>query len=203
MTDDDLRAQLRGADPAASLAPLPSDRRNDLVARAMADAPAQVGRPGARRPGRPWLLAAAAATLAAAAGIAVGLPAPGPDIRVGPSASPVVRAPIVSRITADGSGARSKCETPSVAELRSQDLAVEGTVRAISGTVATVDVIRVWRGPQADVVEITADSGTSEDVPRFEAGATYLIASRDGRMHECGLTGRAGPELLSLYDEAF
>ncbi|MGW4947291.1 hypothetical protein ACWEOZ_37550, partial [Actinoplanes sp. NPDC004185] len=67
MTDDDLRARLRDADPAARLAPLSPDRTARLLEETMSTevaTPPTVARP---RPARRWALAAAGLVLVAAA----------------------------------------------------------------------------------------------------------------------------------------
>ena len=200
MTDDDLRARLRHADPAASLPPAAPAHLRSLVEDTMTTATV------AARP-RYAVPAAAALVLLAAAAAGWLLPRPPQD----PSGSgTVVAAPstpaAVVRLTA--TGARAKCVEPTSGVLAATaDFAFAGTVTGVAGDVVTLRVTRVHRGAAAGTVEVAQQGETSESLMgsgRFEIGEDYLVASSEGTVLICGYSGEAGtPGLTGLYDRAF
>jgi hypothetical protein len=209
VTDDDLRARLRDADPAADLAPLSPDRVTRLLEDSMiAELSTAPPRP---RPARRWALAAAGLVLVAAAVTGTGAvlrssdgPGPGPGSVPGPApVSPaVVR---VARIVIPGDTA-AKCMPPDARMLARVSLAFAGTVERITGGTAVLRVTRLYAGPPTDVVEVAQSDGTSEALigaTVFEPGGQYLVAAADGQALVCGYSGRATPELQALYDAAF
>jgi hypothetical protein len=197
--DDDLRARLRRADPAASLEPASPDQVAHLVEEAMS------------RKTRRWALPVAAAVLALIAGgtaWAVTRPDPSaPDVALMPvpaigtmSAGPVVRL--------TDSGAQAKCREPEPARLaEAADFAFEGTVSRIENDVVTLTVSHVFRGAAAGTVEVAQTDESTEQLlgaQRFRSGGEYLIASADDRVLICGYTGAAdAPGLRELYEAAF
>ncbi|GAA2855054.1 hypothetical protein Acy02nite_73350 [Actinoplanes cyaneus] len=215
MTDDDLRATLRRADPAASLPPLPSARVDHLLEQTMATpfadaSPATDGRAATpSRWRRPALLAAAAAVVLAGAGIGwLTLRTPytdSPSTTAGPgSAGPA--SPSVTRLT--GAGIAAKCVEPTAQVLASRaDLAVAATVRDIAGDTVTLQVTHVYKGTDADLIEVPQAPGASEGLMgsgSFEAGRKYLVAASEGSILTCGYSGEAdAPGLAGLYEAAF
>ncbi|GAA0813433.1 hypothetical protein [Spirilliplanes yamanashiensis] len=195
MTDDDLRARLRRADPAGTLPPLGPGPTQRLLENAMTIAPE---RPAARR--RPWLAgAAAAAVVAVIAGVGLARSDdPGPGTVAAPP-------PTVTRVV-DRSGGTEKCLPPRAERLAEAGLAFEGTVRSVDGDVVTLVPARFLTGPATDLVEVEQADESSEALvgaTRFEVGETYLVAVVDGTVLICGYSGLATPELRQLYDEAF
>ena len=207
MTDDDLRAQLRRADPAASLTPITPDRVPRLLEDAMSSTVIEKKKPAA-----PMWLAAAAVALVAVGGATVaiggwpgGSGTPPGQVAAPPAKQDPQQQPVVARINA-GSGAQAKCIPPSPEFLRPVDLAFEGTVTGIVNGLVTLDVVKVWSGERADVVEIAQTDGATEALlagTHFEVGETYLVAAEDGQAKICGYSGVASPELRALYDAAF
>ncbi|MBT0769055.1 hypothetical protein KIH74_08970 [Kineosporia sp. J2-2] len=196
MTEDDLRARLRRADPAVSLEPLSAERVSGLTASVMDAGRTDVSRQ--RRSlwsGRARPVAGAVLLAAAAAGIFAGVKG---NVRDEP-------APVVQRVQGGG-GATFKCAAPSADGLIGVELAVEGTVRSVSSGVVTLDVSRVWAGSPVGVLEVAQTSGASESLlgaDSFEVGGRYLVAVEGGAVRGCGYSGPASSELRALYDEAF
>lgn len=220
MTDDDLRARLRNADPAAGLAPLPPERVTRLLEDSMtndldpspagtADPAAPVSPREAERGPVPRRRARTARRLAfAAAGLVVGVAAVavGAALRSPDDSGPDVRPAIlvVTRIVAGGGAA--KCVQPSAATLAAAPLAFAGTVDEIAGGTAVLKVTHLYAGTGTDVVEVAQSDGNSEALigaTAFEPGRAYLVAATDGRAMVCGYSGLATPELQALYDAAF
>lgn len=189
--DDDLRARLRGADPAAGLPPLPPGRIDTLMEETMS----RTAAPSRRRP----VLLATAAVLALVVAGAAGWVLTRPD--------PAPTAPAASvRISA--TGIRAKCVEPTATKLaESADFAFAGTVTAVTGEVVTVRVTQVFRGEAAGQVEIAQTSGASEQLlgsGGFETGKDYLVSSSAGTMLICGYSGEAAtPGLRELFETAF
>jgi len=221
VTDDDLRARLRNADPAAGLAPLPPERVTRLLEDSMtndldpspavtADPAAPVSSREAERGPVPRRRAGTARRLAfAAAGLVVGVAAVavGAALRSPDDSGPDVRPAIltVTRIVVAGGGA-AKCVQPSAATLAAAPLAFAGTVDEVAGGTAVLTVTHLYAGTRTDVVEVAQSDGNSEALigaTAFEPGRAYLVAATDGRAMVCGYSGLATPELQALYDAAF
>ncbi|BAL90361.1 hypothetical protein AMIS_51410 [Actinoplanes missouriensis 431] len=189
MTDDDLRARIRRADPAAAWEPASPDEVARLLEKTMIDSTTPVV-PKMRH----YALAAAALVLVAAAGAGWLITQRGPD-------------PVTVRLNAPG-GFAAKCLEPSVERLAaSADFAMEGTVEAVSDSTVTIDVTRVFHGADADRVEVDQAGEISEQLMgtgKFETGKDYLVASYDGTVMTCGYSGEAtAPGLRDLYERAF
>jgi hypothetical protein len=209
VTDDDLRARLRDADPAAQLAPLSPDRTARLLEDSMITefGTSPTVAPPRPRPVRRWALAAAGLVLVAAAATGTGAvlrssdgPGPGPGL---PPVSPAVVS--VTRIVVAGDTA-AKCMPPDPGVLARVPLAFAGTVERIAGGTAVLHVTRLYAGPPTDVVEVAQSDGNSEALigaTVFESGRQYLVAATDGQALVCGYSGLATPELQALYDAAF
>ncbi|WP_229072778.1 hypothetical protein [Actinoplanes sp. DH11] len=215
MSDDDLRARLRHADPAASVAPPSPDEIARLVETTVTNVPVVRRR-------RHYALAAAALVLVAAgAGWALTRPATNqPTANQTTANQTAANRTAASEPATDGrdeprtvrinaaAGIRAKCVEPSAERLAAAaDLAFEGTVTRVENAVVTIDVSRVFHGAEADVVQVAQAGETSEQLTgsgRFEQGGRYLVASSEGTVMICGYSGEAGtPGLRDLYGRAF
>lgn len=188
MTDDDLRNQLRQADPASSLPPLTDEDAARLLATAMQTGTG-TGAPAKKPIGMRRSLALVAAAAALFAGVrglernARRIDAPAADRRPG-------------RRGRHRSGGQVR--GPVAQELRGADLAVEGTVRSVRDGVATLTISRVWAGAEVGVLEVNQGAASM-----FQAGQVYLVAVRDGEVRGCGCSGLRTAELRALFDAAF
>ena len=74
-----------------------------------------------------------------------------------------------------------------------------------AGDTVTLAVTDRFRGDVGDTVVTTqGDGAISDGGPLvYEAGRTYLIASADGTVLSCGLSGIASDELAAVYDATF
>jgi hypothetical protein len=201
MTDDDLRARMRDADPAASLTPLTPDRVSRLLENTMTSTVQPVDT------GRRWLVATAAAiiVIAAAAGIFFLKQTPNPHsgtVAAAPTATPHQT---VTRLTVPAN--QAKCMAPTADILnRGADLAFEGTVIGIKGDTVVLMPSKHFRGSGDGVIEIPQTSGATEALlggTTFETGQKYLVAANQGQILVCGYSGVASPELETLYNQAF
>lgn len=202
--DDDLRRRLHDGDPARAAGPLdPHQSRtaHEILERAMATADlhdATTPLPDrAPRPGRRRLLAvgvAAAAVVAVGAGLALSGVLGGDDA---PAESSTLA------LTAAPGDALGSCAMFSVDTLAAQPVALAGTVTAVSGEVATLDVSRWYAGGDADLVTVTSTQGAALDGVDLAVGADYLLTATDGVVSGCGYSGPASPELAASFDEAF
>lgn len=192
MNGSELRERLCSADPAAALAPLPSDQLTRLMEDTMA---APTDQPRTMY----WRTAVAAAAVLAVAGGGwlVG------SQRSSQPQAPASPAPAI-RISAGSQ--MVKCRPPEVATLAgSADFAFAGKVAAVAGTQVTFEVSTVYRGPAANRVEVSLD-GSSESLMggSIAVGASYLISSADGALLGCGYSGTSDtPGLAELFRQAF
>jgi len=198
VTDDDLRARLRRADPATSLAPVAADRVSRLVEDTMTAVPTHPRSTASRR-----LLVAAAAAIALLAGGA-GLLLTQNHQQAGGTAG---AQPSITRIAAVGVAAKCSAPTPEVLAA-SADFAFAGTVTGIADDVVTLQVTHVYSGAAVDLVQVGQTGDISEglvgDSDRFVLGERYLVASSEGQVLICGYSGDASaPDLQDLYDRAF
>jgi hypothetical protein len=188
--DDDLRARLRRADPAADLPTLDTSRLLESTMTATTTTPRRT---------TPLLTLAAALVLIAALGAWWVLrPADEPGA---PTA-----AATVTDLTAPGIAA--KCVEPSAGRLReAADFAFAGTVTGIDGATVTLRVTKVYRGAGADQVRVAQAGDASETMlgsGKFETGRDYLVAASQGSVLICGYSGEAAsPGLEELYRSAF
>lgn len=211
MNDDELRAALRGADPAAGLPPADPARVADLLEAAVsttrptpdvtagaAEAGGRAADAGARRR-RPWVVAlAVAAAAAAVAAVAV------PVIRSqeAPGAVTTLTVTNVDPLTASCLPVADILGDP-----RTQT-AFSARVTAVDGDRVSLDVGRVFRGEPGDRVVIDAPPADAQAAATiggfpFEVGADYLVTATDGVVAVCGASGPATPELRAEYDRAF
>ncbi|WP_433825102.1 hypothetical protein ACQP2E_23530 [Actinoplanes sp. CA-015351] len=187
MTDNDLRARLRQADPAASMAAASPDEVTRLLEKTVTTTTV------VNKQRRHYALAAAALIL----------------IVAGVAGWALTRPDTATTVQLTGPGAiAAKCVEPSAERLAaSADFAFAGTVAALTGTTVTLDVTRVYHGAAADRVEVTQTGETSEQLMgtgKFESGKDYLVASSAGAVMICGYSGEAStPGLKELYEQAF
>lgn len=206
MTDDELRALLHGADPAASLPPADPRRVADLLEDAVSTtrptpvAPAAPAGEQPRRRPRPFVVAMAAAAVAVvAAAVAV------PVVRsltvpAAPEVTTTLSAPPFDPVTASCAGV--------AVTLTQVDTAFAGRVAAVDGDRVVLDVTRVYRGEPGQRVAVDApqqDEGSAALVGGFpfEAGGDYLVAATGGVVAVCGASGPADAALQAEYDRAF
>jgi len=203
MTDDDLEALLRQADPAADLAPLTSLRITHLLEDTMStdiQTTPHTPAPAPRRARVGLLVAASAALLLAGAGyLSLGGFGHSPA-----SATKHDQTATVTQLTVGG--AAVKCAAPTSEVLATAQVAFEGTVRTVDGGVVTLVPSKFFAGPTTDTVKLAQTDGASDVLlggsNTFKIGSTYLVAANDGQVQAC-YSGEATPELQSLYDETF
>jgi hypothetical protein len=186
---DDLRSILRRADPAASLPPLSTDRFERLLKdTTMADTTT----PTTPTTSRTRIAFAAVGGLAAAGIAAFAI------VTAIPAQAPTV-------LEAAPGGIALKCANVTVDSFADVDLAFEAQVTSIAGDTVTLHVTDRFAGEVADTVVTTQGDGEISDGGPlvYEPGATYLIASVDGRVLSCGQSGVENSELRSIYDAAF
>ena len=195
MDDNDrtLREQLRAADPARRIAPLPEtwlDHRMEQIMTETSTTPA-AATPNTRRR---WIpLTGIAAALIVGAAIAVPLTLGG--------------APSIERLAQPGGGgiASGSCIQVTPETLRAQDQAFAARAIAVDGNTVTLEVTKRFTGTVADRVEVQQSDAITSDFSnvRFEMGESYLVSAGDGTIRGCGLSGTDSPELRALYVEAF
>jgi hypothetical protein len=214
--DDELRAMLRAADPARSLAaadPAALARVLDDTMSSDLGAPLEV-RSQRRRGPLTWLVAAAAAAVVATAGVGAVVHHSGGDgsspaagshhssTKPATNLSSTAR-PALTRLTASTVGGR--CAAPSAEVIAATDTAFQGTVTAINGSTVTLQTTSVFHGQVGQTVEVTAPAGLGPLVRsvHFAVGGSYLVSASKGQVALCGFSGRATGNLASLYTQAF
>ncbi|GAA4941259.1 hypothetical protein [Actinoplanes utahensis] len=189
--DDDLRARLRRADPAAALEPAAPEQVSRLVEETMS-----------RTHTRRWALPVAAALVLVAAGTAWAMTRPSEP-------APVVKTTQALEAELTASGVSAKCREPEAGRLSEiSDFAFEGTVTRIDGGTVHLDVTELFRGDRRTTSARVAQTGeTSEQMlgsGTFEQGKKYLVASTKGTVLICGYSGEADAVgLRELYEAAF
>ncbi|MEI5671804.1 MULTISPECIES: hypothetical protein [unclassified Nocardioides] len=211
--DDELRARLRAADPAASLGPADPERVARLLEDTMShDTETQVPerRTGTRgRNPLTWLVAAAAVLVIGGVGIFTLTGSPDDD-----SAPPVAEngtgssdgaEPVIVSLRAP-TGASGRCMVPNAEVLAQQQVAFAGTVDEISDGTVVLTPTTTYAGDEADRVEVVQPSEEMTQLigaVDFQVGETYLVSATDGQVTVCGFSGPATPELEQLYTDAF
>lgn len=216
MSDDDLRARLRGADPAASLGPADPDAVTRLVEATVAQETLPETRESGLR-GRSaltWALAAAAcALILGVVTLALLRPWAGdgaapvaedaPTVDVTPTADDETVAPTVLQLPAS---VAARCAPPSADILGTFEVAFRGSVSSTEGGTVVLEPEEVYAGAVGDTVEIAAPEESLVDLigaPRFEVGTSYLVAASGGEVAVCGYSGPATRALERLYARAF
>lgn len=205
MKDDELRAALRGADPATGLPPADrawvTDQLEDAVSTTRPTPAAEAwdadGRRRAARRRRPVLvgLAVAVGVAAAAAVVVPAVLSRAPGLQT-------------TTLTAEPFDPLTAMCLPVPEGLPQVDTAFAGRVLSADGDRVTLDVERVYRGEPGDrvVVDAPLQDETSAALVGgfpFEVGGAYLVAATGGVVANCGASGPATPELVAEYDRAF
>jgi hypothetical protein len=208
MTDDDrLRQRLAATDPVRRGGvdtPLTEPSITEIRERIMStlEQPTSA-EPSADTPHtrstKSLLVAAAAAVVLAAAGVAgaISLTGDGTSDKAGPSAL---------TLQVPSSGVAGSCIQFDVAFLRDMPVAFAGTVTAVTDSAVSLDVDRWYKGGTADTVSVEVPDGQSSaalDGVDFVDGEQYLVTATDGTVNGCGFSGPATPELKKAYAEAF
>ncbi len=84
-------------------------------------------------------------------------------------------------------------------------VAFAGTAIAVDDRLITLEVDRWYRGGDAEVVALTAETFEATLIGGFpfEVGEQYLITAENGFVNLCGYSGPASPELQAVFDQAF
>lgn len=205
MTDDELRARLRSADPAADLEPTPPERVARLLEDVMdhpTDTIETIETPAGPTRHRVLTGLAAAAVVAVLAGVGFALLPGNDDPPEPPSAAPDASSTTVSAPAATA----GKCMVPSPEVLGAAEIAVDATVTSVVDGEVTLTVQHWYAGPETDQLVVTAPPESLQALigaPDLEAGQRYLLAANDGQLMVCGFSGPADPERSSLYTTAF
>jgi hypothetical protein len=193
MTNGELRDRLAASNPSPPnqpVDPIGSDRARALMEDIMSTTITKEPQVKPKRP-RFLALAAAAASLAVVSALALfgGLAA---------SSEPL-------QLTATPGDPMAMCLAFDVATLRGMSPAFGGTVTAVTGDVATLEVNRWYAGGDAETVQIQFTPGMEALIgtPSFEVGQQYLITATDGVVNSCGYSGLATPEYEAAWAEAF
>jgi hypothetical protein len=217
--DDDLRALLRGGDPAGSLSPadpaalaslLEDIMSADLDVRPESDEGSRAtGTHGRNR--ITWLVAAAAvAAIAAGGGFAIsslgGDDADPPVAGSKPSVSVAdPNAPAAGTTELSVAPQQGKCREATPEILAQYPQAFQGTVTAVEGDTVTLQATTVLNGEVSETVQVTAPPEVFDamiNTVKFEVGEDYLVAAYDGQVSMC-YTGSAAGQLRSPFDKAF
>jgi hypothetical protein len=202
--DDQLRARLRAADPAAQLAPA-DPAEVDRTLRRVVDT--DLRETGTRRRSPLTWLVAAAAVVVIGAGVLWWTNDNGsePGVVAGPSESTSSAATGSTELAAPAASA-GRCMVPTAAVVAAQPMAFEATVVSIADGVVTLQPTTVYTGEVGDEVTVTGavtPLGSIEGEVDFEAGQSYLVAASDGQIRGCGLSGPVSPALKALFEAAF
>lgn len=205
MSGDDLRARLVAIDPVRDggpLAEVPAPTSAKIQERIMSTIQRHENPPApatSRRPSRPRVLAAIAASLVAVAiGFAI-VSTSGQD--------PSPRSDGSMMVLSAGSGlAASSCLPFDVSVLRDMPVAFAGTATAVEADSVTLTVDRWYRGGSADLVTVASPTGETSialDGVGFRQGQRYLVTATDATVNGCGYSGPATSELEQAFTEAF
>ncbi|GHE09438.1 hypothetical protein [Klenkia taihuensis] len=186
MTDDELHARLRAADPLPDLPPLAPERLDQLLEDTVTGTEA----PTTRRPRTLLLAAAAAAAVVVVGGGALALTG-----RDGGTTTLALAPPDVS----------ASCAALTPELLAGSDVAFAGRVTAVSGDTVVLETTQRFTGEVGDTVEVTQGDGSVVDgaALTFEPGQVYLLTADDGTIGSCSGSGPDSPELRALFDQAF
>ncbi|WP_323791786.1 hypothetical protein [Nocardioides sp.] len=231
--DEDLRALLATADPAAALPPADPAGVARLMEDLMPEMPEHTDvHEGVTTENRAdhlrqrsrltWIVAAAAAAVIVG-GVAFvliggsGEDGPGSagsevvDSRVTGDADGAIdpgEAASVTELTLSGDASAARCLTPESAPqvVAAQTLVVDAVVESISGGVVTLAPTTFYAGEATDLVTVSEPEG---DLTRllagveFTEGGRYLVSATDGRVTLCGFSGPYSASLAGIYKRAF
>lgn len=202
---EELRDQLRSADPAASLPPADPSRVARLLEDVMSTELTGENRATGTRQRGPltWLVAAAAVLIIAGIGLFAVL-----THDEDPAAPPTAeRTLTVTDLNAPSTAAyAAKCMVPNAEVVAEQSTAFEGTVTSIADGVVTLTVDRWYAGGTTDLARVQAPPDQMQALVGavdFERGGRYLVSATDGRVTVCGFSARYSSDLAALYEQAF
>jgi hypothetical protein len=203
MTDDELLAQLRSRDPAASLPPAAPAQVARLLEDAMTnDLETDPQTNPRRRTPLTWLVAAAAILVIAGVGAFAlfgGADQPG-TTTIAKDTEPTVME-LSARPATNG-----KCAAVTAEFLAGMETAFDGTVTSIDDRLVTLEVGHWYRGGDTDLVTVQAPPEVMQDLliaASFQTGQRYLVSANGGYVTVCGFTAAYSEELAALYAEAF
>jgi hypothetical protein len=218
--DDELRALLRGGDPASALSPADpaalAHLLEDIMSADLELRPAQpdAGDDGSRATGThgrnrlTWLVAAAAAAMIASVGgfaIAGLSGGGGPQASDHPSTTSDGNAGLAGQTTAlMVAEQHGRCAYPTPEILAQYPQAFAGTVTAIEGDTVTLETTEVYQGEVGETVQVTAPTAafnTMMSVVDFQVGGSYVVAAFDGQMSSC--YSGAATDFRPSYEKAF
>lgn len=205
MTDDDDReliARLHAADPAAHLPQADPARVARLLEDTMShDVTTHESRDTGTRDRSPltWIVAAAAVLLIAGVGALI--------FRSNDTASAPVAGPGPDSVTQlTTTPPTGRCMMPDARVLGAQSIAFRGTVQSVTDSTVILKVSHWYKGGPTVLASVAAPSDALRQllgaVP-FKVGGDYLVASYQGQVTQCGLSGPYAGHLSGLYDQAF
>ena len=113
-------------------------------------------------------------------------------------------------LTVDGAATAGKCMVPTAETLANQTTAFEGTVTAVQGGTATLQVDRWFTDPASgEASEQVTVAAPGQDMQAllvavdFQVGTTYLVSATGDQVSLCGFSAEKTPELEAMYAEAF
>ncbi len=200
MNDDELEAQLRGADPARRSTG--ADSWIDDLAEATMTTDTSTEQPRGRRT---WAMAAAAAAVVAiVGGVAFAVTVGGDDDA--PAKDPEAQEGTELALALPPLDSMQMCIEFSPEVLAPMAVAFSGTVYEVDGTTVRISPDHWYRGGDgANDIALTAGDPDVllEGGITFEEGERYLVSAVDGQVATCGLSGPYSEEMAAAYVEAF
>jgi hypothetical protein len=204
MSDDELLARMRAADPASALPPADPAGVARLLEETMSHDVMDESRETGTHHRSPltWLVAAAAAVVIAVAG---GFLLLNRDDGAEPVAGGVGTDPTVTELRAP-TAAAGRCMVPSADRLATAQVAFDGVVTERSDGLVTLEPSKWYAGEPTDLVTVTApdrDLAMLLTSVELEEGQRYLVAANGGEVMICGFSAAYSGDLAGLYAEAF
>jgi hypothetical protein len=199
---DELRDRLARLDPMRSGVPIESlttessrQLLEDIMSTPVKEATAS-DQGGNRSKWVVGVAAAAALVVAVGAGLILSNGGDGGDV--------VAVSPPMTLSAGEGDGMQM-CIQFSTEQLATMPVAFEGTVTALEGEEATLDVDHWYKGGDSEQVVVSAPQGMMALIGGIdlEVGDQYLITASDGTVSYCGFSGPSTPELKAAFEEAF
>jgi hypothetical protein len=194
--DEGIRRVIKTVDPARSLVPASEADIIRLKEEAMTDIRTDTssGRARPRPFGRRAGFFGAVGAVGAAAVTAIILP-----LALGPSAA-------VTELTQPAPGGpAASCAPVSADYVARAQSAFSARVTSIDNGTVTLEVLERFAGDISGTVRVAQgpDAGVDGEAITFQPATTYLIATKDDMILTCGTSGPDGPELSTIYSEAF